>query len=356
LRLMTSLQRTHILLLREYRVHPVIKHDVKKPEVDLTRHDPEGVFSEKVCEFIKARDFENSPEGIKVDVISLATGEKRGTVEVNNFVFGANPRIDILHRNMVWYLASIRAGNAHRKDRSEMRGGGRKPWPQKGSGRARHGSIRSPIWLKGGSAKGPRPRDWSYELPHKLRRMGLRTALSCRLAQGDLTIVEDLVPGVSFPTEQNEFLKLFHERGLRNSLVVDAFENEELDEITREIHMKHKHRWELQLGVDKPDERTTHPVNSTNALFLHVYGILIRKNLVLSLDALRVLEEKLCEDGRIVTLPHYSLYHEDMLLDKNLLFTEYDVTSRDIAGRLIPNRRPKNSIRKKPPMSRQDFK
>ena len=331
LRLGKSFQLIRPILLREYRVVPVIKYDLTKPVVDLSRHDPEGQFSPSVLNFIKARDFENSG-GKKVDVISLRNGEKKGTVEVNDFVFGANPRIDILHRNMVWYRACIRSGTACTKRRSEVRGGGKKPWRQKGSGRARHGSIRSPLWRKGGSVKGPKPRDYSYQLPYRVRRMGLRTALSCRLAQGDLTIVEDLSPSV-LPQSSHEFEEILMRLGLQNCHIVDGYQNDELDHITKDIEN----------------------VTSTHALFLHVYGILIRHKLVLSLNALRILDEKLCEDNRIVTAPQYELYHQDMMLDKKLLFHEYDPKSNSIIGRFLP-KAPKKSLRKKPPMSRQDLK
>lgn len=326
-----SLQLTQMAFFRKRHAMPVIKYNLEKPKVDLTRHDPDGTFSQNVLDFIKARDFENSG-GRKVDVISLNSGEKRGTVEVNNFVFGANPRIDILHRNVVWYQASIRSGTACVKRRSEVRGGGRKPWKQKGTGRARHGSIRSPLWRKGGNVKGPKPRDYSYNLPYKIIRMGLRTALSCRLAQGDLTVVEDLDPS-NLPQTPTELHKLLTSHGLQNSHIVDAYENEKLDEMTRQIDY----------------------VTSTHALFLHVYGILIRHKLVLSLNALRILEEKLCEDNRIITVPHYSLYHEDMLLDKALLYKEYN-PSRDILMGPYRKNPPRKSIRNKPPMSRQDLK
>lgn len=317
-----------------HHVRPVVKHELKKPEVDIEKHDPHGTFSPLVQEFIKARDFENTG-GRKFDVISLQNGESKGIIELNNFVFGTNPRIDILNRNVAWYRASIRAGTASVKRRSEVRGGGRKPWPQKGTGRARQGSIRAPHWRKGGSAKGPKPRDWSYELPFKVRRYGLRAALSCRLAQGDLTIVEDFD---DLPPNQNDLTYILQNRDLENCLMVDSFQNEQLELLTQDIEK----------------------VDVTHALFLHVYGMLIRQKLVLSLQAVRLLEDKLCEDNRIVTDPKYELYHQDMLLDQSVLFHEYDPKNKEIRGRLIP-KLPKKPLvpkkfAKKPPMSRQDLK
>jgi len=320
-----SIQLIRPLLYREIRAKPVISYNLTKPVVDLSKHDPECKFSPSVLNFIKARDFENSG-GRKVDVVSLYNGEKRGTIEVNDFIFGANPRIDILHRSMVWYRASTRSGTACVKRRGEVRGGGRKPWKQKGTGRARQGSIRSPLWRKGGSTKGPKPKDWSYHLPFKVRRMGLRVALACRLAQGDLTVVEDLN---SLPSASPEFQELLVGLGLGNSHIVDAFENEELDRLTSDLDH----------------------VSSNHALFLNVYGILVHHKLVLSLDALRILEEKLCEDNRIINTPEYELYHQDMLLDKKLLNHEYDPKTNRIFGNIY-KKPPKKSIRKNLPMSR----
>lgn len=316
--------------LRNYHhVRPVIKYNITKPEVDLTKHDPNNEFSPLVREFIQARDFENSGSCRKIGVISLQDGKWKGDVELNNFVFGTNPRIDILHRNVVWYRASIRAGTASVKRRSEVRGGGRKPWQQKGTGKARQGSIRAPHWRKGGSAKGPKPRDWSYDLPYKVRRMGLRCALSSRLSQGDLTVVEELS---NLPASDHDLTKLLTEHGLQNSLIVDGFENLKLNELTEPIEK----------------------VDATQALFLHVYGILRRHKLVLSLQALRLLEEKLAEDGRMITDPNYELYKEDMLLDKNLLYKEYDPKTKTLRGTLIPV--PKKLDRRSLSFSRKDLK
>jgi len=312
-----------------HHARPVIKYNLTKPAVDLAKHDPENEFSPLVREFIEARDFENHTSDRTINVISLRDGKIKGDIQLNNFVFGANPRMDILHRNVVWYRASIRAGTASVKRRSEVRGGGRKPWRQKGTGKARQGSIRAPHWRKGGSAKGPKPRDWAYDLPYKVRRLGLRTALSARLAQGDLTVVEDLS---SLPSSSEDFGEILREHGLQNSLIVDGFENFNLNEVT------------------EPLEK----VDATHSLFLHVYGIMIRHKLVLSLQALRILEEKLCEDGRIITDPNYELYHQDMLLDKNLLYKEYDPKAKELRGRLIP--KPKKVDRRSLKYSRQDLK
>ncbi|XP_046542019.1 39S ribosomal protein L4, mitochondrial isoform X1 [Equus quagga] len=110
--------------------------------------------------------------------------ERVGLTELHPDVFAAAPRLDILHQVAIWQKNFKRISYAKTKTRAEVRGGGRKPWPQKGSGRARHGSIRSPIWRGGGIAHGPRgPTSYYYMLPMKVRVQGLKVALSVKLAQ-----------------------------------------------------------------------------------------------------------------------------------------------------------------------------
>ncbi|CAO1369341.1 unnamed protein product [Diamesa serratosioi] len=119
-------------------------------------------------------------------------------------VFGATPRIDIIHQNIEWQRKYRFVSFAHTKVRSEVRGGGRKPWPQKGLGKARHGSIRSPLWRGGGVVHGPRsPASHFYMLPFFTRVHGLTSALSVKFAQDDLHIVNDL----EIPTEDSAFIK-----------------------------------------------------------------------------------------------------------------------------------------------------
>lgn len=118
------------------------------------------------------------------------SGSKVGDIELNDSVFGIEPNKHVLHDAVVMQQASVRQGTHKVKGRSEVRGGGRKPWRQKGTGRARHGSIRSPIWKGGGVVFGPTPRSYSYKLPKKVRRLAIRSALSAKV-QGDSIIVLD---------------------------------------------------------------------------------------------------------------------------------------------------------------------
>jgi large subunit ribosomal protein L4 len=119
-----------------------------------------------------------------------ADGTPRGEVELNESIFGIEPNTDVMHQVVTAQLAAKRAGTHSTKTRAEVRGGGRKPWRQKGLGRARHGSIRSPQWVGGGVAHGPKPRDYSQRTPKKMRRLALRSALSARAAEGQIRVVE----------------------------------------------------------------------------------------------------------------------------------------------------------------------
>src|SRR5436305_2551444 len=124
-----------------------------------------------------------------VDVVNL-DGKKVGQVELAETVFGAKVNPHLLHEASRWYLRGLRAGTHKTKDKSEVSGAGRKLWRQKGTGRARVGSIRSPLWRHGGTVHGPKPRDYSYALPKKMLLGALRSALSAKLAQQKLTVVD----------------------------------------------------------------------------------------------------------------------------------------------------------------------
>lgn len=119
-------------------------------------------------------------------------GTANGELELDAEVFGIEPNLDVLHQVVTAQLAAARAGTASTKTRSEVRGGGRKPWRQKGLGRARHGSIRSPQWSGGGIAHGPKPRDYTQRTPKKMKRLALRSALSARASEKAVVVVEEI--------------------------------------------------------------------------------------------------------------------------------------------------------------------
>src|SRR5260370_31070182 len=124
-----------------------------------------------------------------VDVVNL-DGKKVGQVELADAIFGAKVNQHLLHEASRWYLRGLRSGTHKTKDKSEVSGAGRKLWKQKGTGRARVGSIRSPLWRHGGTVHRPRPRDYSYALPKKMLLGALRSALSSKLAEQKLKDVD----------------------------------------------------------------------------------------------------------------------------------------------------------------------
>lgn len=120
------------------------------------------------------------------------TGKQTGSMELADSVFGIKPNATVLHSAVVNYLANQRQGTQSTLTRSEVRGGGRKPWRQKGTGHARQGSIRAPQWTHGGIALGPKPRSYSYVLNKKVRRLALKSAFSSKVAAGEMLVLDSL--------------------------------------------------------------------------------------------------------------------------------------------------------------------
>lgn len=120
------------------------------------------------------------------------TGSQIGEIELNDTVFGIEPNKHVLFDAVLMQQASLRQGTHAVKNRSAVRGGGRKPWRQKGTGRARQGSIRSPQWVGGGVVFGPTPRSYSYKLPKKVRRLAIKSALSSKVIDNELLVLDNL--------------------------------------------------------------------------------------------------------------------------------------------------------------------
>jgi large subunit ribosomal protein L4 len=129
---------------------------------------------------------------MKVDVFNMK-GEKVKTVDLPAEIFEAQVNVDLMHQAFVQQMANARLGTHKTKTRSEVSGGGRKPWKQKGTGRARQGSTRAPQWVHGGRIHTPMPRKYTQHLPVKMRRAALRSALSAKAAEAGVVVVEDLV-------------------------------------------------------------------------------------------------------------------------------------------------------------------
>ena len=127
----------------------------------------------------------------KVDVYDIK-GKKVSDIELADSVFGIEPNENIVHAVLVNYLANQRQGTQSTKTRAEVRGGGKKPWRQKGTGRARQGSIRAPQWIKGGIALGPKPRSYKYTVNKKEKRLAIKSVLSSEVIEKELTVVDKL--------------------------------------------------------------------------------------------------------------------------------------------------------------------
>jgi large subunit ribosomal protein L4 len=127
----------------------------------------------------------------QVEILDIK-GQRVGELELKDSIFAIEPNHDVMYRYLDMQLTNKRSGNASTKTRAEVRGGGRKPWAQKHTGRARTGSIRSPLFRKGGVIFGPRPRDFKKSLNKKMKRLALRSALSVRVSEGNLIILDDI--------------------------------------------------------------------------------------------------------------------------------------------------------------------
>jgi len=159
--------------------------------------------------------------------------EKVGEVELNDSLFALQVKPHIVHDVVRMQLANRRAGTASTKTRSEVRGGGSKPWRQKGTGRARAGTRRSPLWRGGGIIFGPKPRDYSYKLPKKVRKLGLRMALSARFSEDNLLVLDQ------FEMEKiktKDFLQVMKALNIENGLIVVPGRNDILERSSRNVH------------------------------------------------------------------------------------------------------------------------
>ncbi|MGO9876493.1 MAG: 50S ribosomal protein L4 [Acidimicrobiia bacterium] len=145
--------------------------------------------------------------------MTQADGAAGASVELPDEIFGIEPNVGVMHQVVTAQLAAKRSGTHSTKTRSEVRGGGAKPWRQKGTGRARQGSIRAPQWRGGGVAHGPQPRDYSQRTPKKMVRLALRSALSDRTSEGKVVVVDDW--GITEPSTKSG-VKLLVSLGLRN--------------------------------------------------------------------------------------------------------------------------------------------
>ncbi len=158
---------------------------------------------------------------------------KVGEIELNDSLFMVPVKTHILHEVVRMQRANRRAGTASTKTRAEVRGGGAKPWRQKGTGRARAGTRNSPLWRGGGVVFGPKPRDYGYKPPKKVRRLGLRMALSARFSEENLLVLDDFQLD---EIKTKGFVKVMEALNISNGLIVIPGSNENLEKSSRNVY------------------------------------------------------------------------------------------------------------------------
>jgi large subunit ribosomal protein L4 len=197
-----------------------------------------------------------------------------GEVTLSDAVFGVELNEGLIHAAVKNYLANGRQGTSATKTRGNVSGSGKKLWKQKGTGRARIASLRSPLWKGGGNVHGPQPRDWSYKMPKKMRRGALRSALSERLREGNLIVIDE----ISFKNPKtSEFLAVMEKLGLSEkakrakTLIIDSLDNANLVLSSRNVQK----------------------TKVTNSFGLNIYDIIYHEKLVLSKSAVEELNDLL---------------------------------------------------------------
>ena len=202
-----------------------------------------------------------------VDIVNTSN-EKVGEIELNENIFDLVVKEHLLHDVVRQQRAAKRAGNASTKTRTEVRGGGAKPWRQKGTGRARAGTNNSPIWRGGGVTFGPKPRDYNFKLNRKVRQQALAMAMSARLQEGNLVVLDDFVMDT---IKTKDFVGVMKEFDFDNCLIITEGSNE---------------------NVNK-SARNANGFKVLPAEGLNVYDILLHKKLILPKPAVESLEKRL---------------------------------------------------------------
>jgi large subunit ribosomal protein L4 len=194
-------------------------------------------------------------------------GEEVGEIELADAIFAVKVNEAAMHQAVLTYLANRRLGTADTKVRTEVRGGGRKPWRQKGTGRARHGSIRSPLWKGGGVVFGPHPRSYRMALPKKIRRLALKSALTSKVSNRSLIVLDQLA--MEAPRTKDMVRVLGNLKTGRKVLIITEAPQENIIKSARNIP----------------------GVKTLNATELNVYDILNTDNLVITRQAVARVEE-----------------------------------------------------------------
>ena len=203
-------------------------------------------------------------------------GSQAGTVEVNNEIFGIEPNKHVMHEVLVAELAEARQGSASTKTRAEVRGGGRKPFRQKGTGRARQGSTRAPHMGGGGVVHGPKPRNYAKKVNKKVRRLALRSALAQKISEGNVIVLDDFALETPKTKTFIDFAKTLNFDGVKQLYVT----NDDTDTVDRDYF--------LYLST-----RNIEKVAAINTRDLSVYWLIKQDKVVLTKEALATIEEVL---------------------------------------------------------------
>ena len=202
--------------------------------------------------------------------IKDASGKKAGDAELSASVFGIEPNVPVMHQVVRAQRASWRAGTSNTLTRGQVRGGGKKPWRQKGTGRARQGSIRSPQWAGGGTVFGPHPRSYAFRVNNKEVKLAMRSALSAKVADGQFTVVDEFKFEKPCTKDAKAFIKAMGFEGPRPTLVIVN------DDVTT---------WLSFRNLEK--------VNILPVAEANTYELLDNKQLVFTAEALKRIEEVL---------------------------------------------------------------
>ncbi|MBR1540261.1 MAG: 50S ribosomal protein L4 [Clostridia bacterium] len=202
----------------------------------------------------------------KIDIYAV-DGKKLKSMELKEEVFGIKPNEAVVHSVLVNYLANQRQGTQSTKTRSEVRGGGKKPWRQKGTGRARQGSIRAPQWIKGGIALGPKPRSYKYRVNKKEKQLAIKSLLSAKVLENSLIVVDK-----------------FDFKEIKTKQVADALNNLKVEGKTL-IMVPEKNE------IIQRSARNIENVRTISISTINVFDLLKYKNLVLTVETVKKLEE-----------------------------------------------------------------
>ena len=202
----------------------------------------------------------------KIDVYDVK-GEKVKSMTLKDEVFGIKPNEAIVHSVLINYLANQRQGTQSTKTRAEVRGGGRKPWRQKGTGRARQGSIRAPQWIKGGIALGPKPRSYKYRINKKERQLAIKSLLSSKVLDKDLVVVDK-----------------FDFKDIKTKQMVDALKNLKVEGKAL-VMIPEKNE------IIQKSTRNIENVRTLSVSTINVFDLLKYKKLVVTVDTVKKLEE-----------------------------------------------------------------